>query len=366
MATWDVGAIERAFVEAAVDPSRWNAAMEATAQLTGAAGAALLPIRGRLPLMPHSKSMANGFEVYLRDGWIERDERYRALPAMLRKGVACDFDFTTPEEMKRNPYYQEFLAPLGHDWCGLALIAAAENQWTLSLQHSFTQGPFQQHELDELVILSRHLSSAAALARAIGFAAVSGAVEAFERSGTAVVQLDLVGEIIHMNAAAECLIGSGIRVVNKRLVADHTDATRSLDRALHTLLWAGTNATMPPVPLPRADRRPLLAYPLSLAAVADNPFAQCRSIIVLIDPERKDRPPESVLRGAFGLTPAEAKLAALLARGEAVEQAADAFGVAKETARNQLKSIFAKTGVHRQAELVALIAGLLGQFFGGA
>ena len=37
------------------------------------------------------------------------------------------------------------------------------------------------------------------------------------------------------------------------------------------------------------------------------------------------------------------------------------FGIAKETGRSQLKSIFAKTGAHRQAELVALLAPLLGR-----
>jgi DNA-binding CsgD family transcriptional regulator len=65
-----------------------------------------------------------------------------------------------------------------------------------------------------------------------------------------------------------------------------------------------------------------------------------------------------LLRSAFGLTGAEAKLAAQLASGDALERAAERLGIAKTTARNQLRAIFSKTGVHRQAELVALLATL--------
>ena len=65
------------------------------------------------------------------------------------------------------------------------------------------------------------------------------------------------------------------------------------------------------------------------------------------------------LRSVFRLTEAEARLAAQLAFGNSLETVADQFGIAKETARSQLKSIFAKTGVHRQAELVAVLAKLL-------
>jgi DNA-binding CsgD family transcriptional regulator len=41
---------------------------------------------------------------------------------------------------------------------------------------------------------------------------------------------------------------------------------------------------------------------------------------------------------------------------ESIETAADNLGVAYETARNMLKSIFQKTDTHRQGELVALLA----------
>jgi DNA-binding CsgD family transcriptional regulator len=87
--------------------------------------------------------------------------------------------------------------------------------------------------------------------------------------------------------------------------------------------------------------------------------------VVVADLERRTRPPEDALCSAFALTPAEAKLASRLATGEAVETASEKLGIVLGTARNQLKSIFVKIGVHRQAELVALLAAMLSQFFAG-
>jgi DNA-binding CsgD family transcriptional regulator len=63
------------------------------------------------------------------------------------------------------------------------------------------------------------------------------------------------------------------------------------------------------------------------------------------------------LRFRFRLTPAEARIALGIAEGATLAAIAEARGVSVSTARTQLKSVFAKTNVHRQAELVALLAG---------
>ncbi len=57
----------------------------------------------------------------------------------------------------------------------------------------------------------------------------------------------------------------------------------------------------------------------------------------------------------YGLTPAEARLVRGLADGRRLDQLAEAFGISKETARTQLRHIYAKTGTNRQAELVCLV-----------
>jgi len=90
-----------------------------------------------------------------------------------------------------------------------------------------------------------------------------------------------------------------------------------------------------------------------------NALADCQAMVILIDPDARSRTPEMTLRSAFRLTEAEARVATQLALGNSLESVADQFGIAKETARSQLKSIFAKTGVHRQAELVVVPAKLL-------
>jgi DNA-binding CsgD family transcriptional regulator len=65
---------------------------------------------------------------------------------------------------------------------------------------------------------------------------------------------------------------------------------------------------------------------------------------------------QASLRSWFMLTPAEAQIALGIAEGKTIATIAKMRGVAVSTARGQLKSVFVKTGTHRQAELVALLA----------
>lgn len=66
----------------------------------------------------------------------------------------------------------------------------------------------------------------------------------------------------------------------------------------------------------------------------------------------------SQLAAAFGLTPAEKRLAVLLAEERTLNQAADELQISRGTARQRLKAIFEKTDTHRQSQLVALMARL--------
>jgi DNA-binding CsgD family transcriptional regulator len=58
------------------------------------------------------------------------------------------------------------------------------------------------------------------------------------------------------------------------------------------------------------------------------------------------------LEDRFDLTPAQARLVVHLVAGTSLRSCAKALGIKYETARSYLKSVFLKTGTHRQAELV--------------
>jgi DNA-binding CsgD family transcriptional regulator len=77
--------------------------------------------------------------------------------------------------------------------------------------------------------------------------------------------------------------------------------------------------------------------------------------VFISDPDLRESASRQALGDLFGLTPAEANLAILLARGLSLAEASGAQNISLHTARAQLKAIFAKTGVSRQAELVRLV-----------
>jgi DNA-binding CsgD family transcriptional regulator len=59
----------------------------------------------------------------------------------------------------------------------------------------------------------------------------------------------------------------------------------------------------------------------------------------------------------FGLSPAEARVAAALMMGKSLADIAAAFGVQITTVRTQLRSILRKVGVKRQFDLVHILSG---------
>ena len=72
-------------------------------------------------------------------------------------------------------------------------------------------------------------------------------------------------------------------------------------------------------------------------------------------PEDSDAERAQGLRELYGLTQAEARIAARLARGQRLSEIAGELEISINTVRGHLKQVFAKTGTHRQAELVRLV-----------
>src|SRR5206468_9111611 len=66
-------------------------------------------------------------------------------------------------------------------------------------------------------------------------------------------------------------------------------------------------------------------------------------------------PNADLLRLLFDLTPAEARISRLLAKGMTIAEISRATRTSEMTVRTQLRSVFSKTGARRQVDLVRLL-----------
>jgi len=82
-------------------------------------------------------------------------------------------------------------------------------------------------------------------------------------------------------------------------------------------------------------------------------------MIFVVTPAGAREPSAADLRQRYALTAAEARIAGALATGASLKEIAGRHEMSYETARLHLKHIFAKTGTHRQADLVRLLVRAL-------
>ena len=172
--------------------------------------------------------------------------------------------------------------------------------------------------------------------------------------------LDLDGFVVGANAAADSLVNNDVRVRQRRLYIRDPEARHKLriyvDQFDDGMRHAAPSAlSIEPIIVPRQDSLPFLLRIWPIEASARWPSRDVRALVTLNALGPRPGPPAALLAKTFSLTASEAKLACIIARGAGPDTAAAELNISRETARNQLKSVFAKTATHRQGELVALL-----------
>lgn len=357
---FDISAIATALNSAVLGSTAWENALEVIRVNTASFGVVMFPIRGALPYIPSTKSMEECFEVYVRDGWVARDERtLRGGKPLIRMGAVTDRDFMSDAQLKKSPFYQEFLARNGMQGWVAIRVGSGENIWALTLHRTVHQESFSSTELATLRRLSVQLGGAAEIANTLGIIRGDAALAAFDLAGKAALLLNRDGEVVRANEMAEKLLDADITITKARLHCSDPAATDRLDRALKRLLWSLDVCAVPPIALPRLGRSPIIVHLMRSSQLADTPLSSFHAIAVLVNPDARLTSAVSTLREMLDLTPAEARLAIALQSGNELRDAPSVLNISPETARKQLRAIFAKTGVGRQADLIAFLSNLL-------
>lgn len=131
-----------------------------------------------------------------------------------------------------------------------------------------------------------------------------------------------------------------------------------LEQALTGLSGAFAAGQVNSVPVAGAgDHPPAIAHVVPLRRGARDVFPSSLCLLVLTPVKRSGVPGAQVIQALFDLTPAEARVAVAIAAGKTQEDIAASTGLSVNTVKTQLRAVFNKMGVSRQADLVALLAG---------
>lgn len=170
-----------------------------------------------------------------------------------------------------------------------------------------------------------------------------------------VILLDAEGAVVQTNRAAQELFARGdLKQRDGRLYLEDTTARDTLNQAIIAAGKAQDERTPAMVSALRLNRGSGGALNLVIRTLPASGDDGARPVLMLFITRPEERKPVSpdLIGPLFGLTPTEAMIASLLAQGTNVAEIASDLGTSIYTVRAHVRSIFAKTGVSKQSELV--------------
>jgi DNA-binding CsgD family transcriptional regulator/PAS domain-containing protein len=340
--------------DAAVDPNLWT---EAIARVVDAVGCRTGVFYEHDTTTHQSQPL--GFHRFNTDFMGDYVAHYGALDPWNARvmqwpvGVAAPTYALMPEdEFRRTEFYQDYLRRTGVFYGLGGLVERMDGRVAVfGVQRNYDDGRFPEESVALVGALMPHLKRAyrmnAALARAHQDRATLEETLHLLPQPVLIVEGD--AKLVFANGAAARILaaGDGLRCTAGRLAAAHRDDQPALAALLHPLTEAAPR--MVALRRPR-NRRPLLVQAVPLRS--DGQWAASSRVALLIEAEPPPAPAADHLAVLYGLTKAEARLWAGLAGGATLSEIAAKQRISINTLRVQLGRLFAKVGVHRQADLV--------------
>ncbi len=345
--------------EAAIVPELWPSVLQRFSEATGSIGAGVALSRGADFHWTASPSIADFSTEYFRSGWAQRDVRLaRAMERQLR-GFVADHDLLTPEERDADPTYA-YLKDHGYGPAAV-MVAPIPNgdRVVVAVNRLLAEGAFEAPVLEGLNCIAADLARAGLVSARLGLEKARAAAETMRAIGLPAAVLSGSHRLLLANDLFHQLVPSLMQDRAERLAISDPAADVLLARALaESSFRRGCAAQLQSLPIAAGPGRPaMVLHVVPIRRSAHDIFFAGEVILVVTAVDRSVRPQTSLLQGLFDLTPTEARIAKAIACGRQISSIAHDHGVSSETVRSQLKSVFAKTGTSRQADLVRLLLG---------
>lgn len=359
--------------DAALDQHKWPTFLEAFANAVGGYSSILRSVdvqtnaAGFVASVGYDPAWQSAYcNHFVKMDFVTRT-LYQLPPGVIR---STDTVFNQSEQRKTEFYNDYYLPQDKQHAMGALLIKDGSQTLLFSAQRGKLAGAFGEEQARLMDRLLPHVTRAVQMHHRIGTltAEKESALGALDQLRMGVILANSSGAPLFVNRAAELMLaeGRGIIAHQGRLALFDASGTARLYQLIFDAAQGAHGASIGGdmrIALPSGEYMQcmVMPIPLELAARWDVALASGCVGLFLSKPSGLQLPPKR-LAALYGLSPAEARLAARLAAFRSVEQAADDLCISVHTARSQLKAVFAKSGAQSQSELLMLLAtGTLAQ-----
>ena len=301
------------------------------------------------------------------DAHYPRDERVPRLIHLPDSEVVHVAELYTEEELRTSETYNEFLPRARYrDSLNVRMDGPNGSRITWSAADPVDRDGWSSERVGFIRELLPHLRQYVRVRHALGHARALGEslTGLLDKAGLGIVHLDERGRILATNDPAGDILRKGDALFDRggllraRSPADNTALQKSLARALPDLGRRGVSGSLT---IGRPNRRPGLTVhinPVGDSGIDVRP-SRVAAFVLAIDHEPAEIDP-ALVQDALGLTPAESRVAVLLAEGMSVHRIAAVTRRSERTVRWHIEQIFDKRGISRQLELVRQVLSLAG------
>lgn len=351
--------------DAALDEQKWPSFLDAFAQAVGGCSSMLRSS----DMQTHKASMVAsvGYDPAWQSAYCNHFIKVDYLIPFLNQFKVGDVKSSDQafslSEQRKTEYFNDYSIPQDK-LHGLAVTLARDGNHTLlfAAQRGKRAGAFGEKEIRLMNLLAPHVNRAVQVHRKLSSITVEKewALGALDQLHMGVILTDSRGVTLFINHAAEQMMASekGISRCQGRLALNDPSETALLHKLIANAAQGAAIGGDMRIALPnRFDVLQCMVAPVSpeFSEQLNIHIGSGCAAIFLSRPGSLQLPPKR-LAVLYGLSPAEARLAAKLAEFSSLKQAANDLGIALGTARSQLGAVFAKTSANGQAELLMLLA----------
>lgn len=346
-----INALVDAIYEVAFCPEGWMDVLTDVGAAAGSVSGLLMVFDGPQPL--HFRATPIIHDIIARAATIRGTPNERAAFSLAHpfQGFVAVRDYLPPHILKQG-HGNRLAAGLDSEASAFIPLPTGESV-VFSFDRRQSDGPHSAQDFETLNGLYPHLARTALIASRLGLERATTAATTLQVIGLPAAVLTKSGRVLSSNQLFDKMTNLFLPAAFGRLTVADAHAHHLLQEALNP-----ASRTVRSIPVGEVEGRPTcVLHVLPLRRNAQDIFSGADTLIAVTALKASSGMPSSqLLEGLFDLTASEVAFASALSTGLTVREASRKCGLTESSGRTYLARIFAKTGTHRQSELMALLS----------